>query len=100
MARNIVSSDTDLTIAPTTKCALCIDGFFSESSSGEQHLVASHLVDEAVLKNAAKVVLSQVQERYANLCPIHIPHNQNLTSRNILHCSSFTLHVYNTSKTI
>ena len=66
MAKSITSSDTDLTIAPTTKCALCVDGFFSERDSGVRHLAACHSVDAAVLESAAKLLLSQVQERNAN----------------------------------
>ena len=66
MARNITSSDMDLTIALMTKCALCVDGFFRERDSGIQHLVDSHSVDAAVLENAAKLLLSQAQERSAN----------------------------------
>ena len=61
MARNITSPDTDLTIAPSNKCALCVDGFFTERDSAVQHLAAVHSVDDAVLENAAKLVLSQVQ---------------------------------------
>ena len=61
MARNITSPDTDLTIAPSNKCALCVDRFFTERDSAVQHLAAVHSVDDAVLENAAKLVLSQVQ---------------------------------------
>ena len=78
MSRNIISSDTDdLAIAPTTECALCVDGFFSEMDSGVQHLAARHSVDAAVMESAAKLVLSQVQGRKTNkrilLVHIQIP---------------------------